>query len=116
MADERAEANRMTALREAAINATLDHPHIVTTYTYDMQPLGDTQTSERGFLDWQMYIIQVCRLALIICPLPTPESQGADLRISLAKALPMFSLIAVSFSAFSIFLYHTIFLYRSGVL
>ena len=59
MADARAEANRMTALREAAINATLNHPHIVTTYTYDMQPLGDTQTSGRGFLDWQMYIIQV---------------------------------------------------------
>ena len=59
MADVRAEANRMTALREAAINATLNHPYIVTTYTYDMQPLGDTQTSGRGFLDWQMYIIQV---------------------------------------------------------
>ena len=59
MADARAEANRMTALREAAINATLNHPHIVTTYTYDMQPLGDTETSGRGFLDWQMYIIQV---------------------------------------------------------
>ena len=64
MADARAEANRKTALREAAINATLNHPHIVTTYTYDMQPLGDTQTSGRGFLDWQMYIIQV---GLAIC-------------------------------------------------
>ena len=62
MADASAEANRVTALREATINATLNHPHIVTTYTYDMQPLGDTQTSGRGFLDWQMYIIQVCRL------------------------------------------------------
>ena len=32
MANVHAEANRMTALREAAINATLNHPHIVTTY------------------------------------------------------------------------------------
>ena len=52
----------MTVLREAAINATLNHPHIVTTYTYDMQPLGgdtQTRTSGRGFMDWQMHIIQV---------------------------------------------------------
>lgn len=34
------EMMRHTALREAAINATLDHPNIVPTYTYDMQPLG----------------------------------------------------------------------------
>ena len=62
MADAHAEANRMTVLREAAINATLNHPHIVTTYTYDMQPLGgdtQTRTSGRGFMDWQMHIIQV---------------------------------------------------------
>ncbi|GAX77123.1 hypothetical protein CEUSTIGMA_g4569.t1 [Chlamydomonas eustigma] len=43
MADVKAEHNRKTALREAAINATLNHPNIVTTYTYDMQPLGDVQ-------------------------------------------------------------------------
>ena len=54
MADARAEANRKTALREAAINATLNHPYIVTTYTYDMQPLGDPNTAGRGFLDWQV--------------------------------------------------------------
>ena len=66
MADVHAEANRMTALREAAINATLNHPHIVTTYTYDMQPLGDTQTSGRGFLDWQLNIIQVGRNVICV--------------------------------------------------
>ena len=54
MADARAEANRKTALREAAINATLNHPYIVTTYTYDMQPLGDPNTAGRGFMDWQV--------------------------------------------------------------
>ena len=59
MADAKSEANRKTALREAAINSTLDHPNIVTTYTYDMQPLGDEKTAGRGFMDWQMYIIQV---------------------------------------------------------
>ncbi len=37
------EANRMKALREAAINSTLNHPNIVSTYTHDMQPLGGTQ-------------------------------------------------------------------------
>ena len=67
MADARAEANRMTALHEAAINATLNHPYIVTTYTYDMQPLGDVQTSGRGFLDWQMYIIQVGQAVVRQC-------------------------------------------------
>ena len=29
------------ALREAAINATLDHPNIVRSFTYEMQPLGE---------------------------------------------------------------------------
>jgi len=54
------ERDRRQALREAAINATLDHANIVPTYTYDMQPLGGPpgSGSGSGVLDWQMYIIQ----------------------------------------------------------
>jgi len=53
------ESSRRTALREAAFNATLHHPNIVTTYTYDMQPLGEsTKSTGRGVYDWQLYIIQ----------------------------------------------------------
>ncbi len=37
------EVSRMKALREAAINSTLNHPNIVSTYTHDMQPLGGAQ-------------------------------------------------------------------------
>ncbi len=43
MTDIRAEANRKTALREAAINASLNHPNIVTTFAHDMQPLADSK-------------------------------------------------------------------------
>eukprot|EP00798_Chlamydomonas_sp_ICE-L_P015533 gene15533-21624_t len=70
------DAGRATALREAAINASLNHPNIVTTYSYDMKPLspepgphmggessGDSNktvpnTMPKGLMDWQLYIIQ----------------------------------------------------------
>ena len=38
--DEESEQRLKTVLREAAINSTLDHANVVTTYTYNMQPLG----------------------------------------------------------------------------
>ena len=34
-----------TALREAAINSTLNHPNVVSTYTYNMQRMGEEQVS-----------------------------------------------------------------------
>jgi hypothetical protein len=57
-------------LREAAINATLNHPNVVTTYSYDLKPLGvrsagqmdspmGTRGGGNGVFDWQLYIIQV---------------------------------------------------------
>lgn len=35
----RGEASRSQAVREASINAGLDHPNIVATYSYDMKPM-----------------------------------------------------------------------------
>ena len=32
-----------TALREAAINSALNHPNVVSTYTYNMQRMGEMQ-------------------------------------------------------------------------
>ena len=37
-----------TALREAAINSTLDHPNIVSTYTYSMQQMRGAQVGTRS--------------------------------------------------------------------
>ncbi|GAX74864.1 hypothetical protein CEUSTIGMA_g2310.t1 [Chlamydomonas eustigma] len=56
--DPKAEANRKVALREAAINNSLDHPNIVRSYTYDMQPLGEPEGPNQQFLDWQLFIVQ----------------------------------------------------------
>uniref|UniRef100_A0A7R9Z8R5 Protein kinase domain-containing protein n=1 Tax=Chlamydomonas euryale TaxID=1486919 RepID=A0A7R9Z8R5_9CHLO len=52
------ESERQMALREAAINSTLNHTNIVATYTYDVQPLAKNAASAGGLTDWQMYIIQ----------------------------------------------------------
>ena len=43
MEDEASQKKLKTALREAAINSTLDHPNIVSTYSYNLQPLGGAQ-------------------------------------------------------------------------
>ena len=46
LADSASQAKLRTALREAAINSTLDHPNIVSTYTYNMQRImGEAQVS-----------------------------------------------------------------------
>ncbi|KAG1672192.1 hypothetical protein FOA52_002892 [Chlamydomonas sp. UWO 241] len=58
MLDGDDEAERQMALREAAINATLNHVNIVATYTYDVQPLAKDSRQAGGLTDWQMYIIQ----------------------------------------------------------
>ena len=58
-ADAMAERSRRLAIREAAINSTLNHPNVVSTYHYDMQPLGsDPRSAGRGIMDWQLYLIQ----------------------------------------------------------
>lgn len=57
LSDASEEQTSKTALHEAAINATLDHRNIVSTYSYDMQPLSKQDTGN-GLKDWQMYIIQ----------------------------------------------------------
>jgi len=78
-AGTRSQAMRNSTLREVAINAALNHPNIVMTYAYDMQPLAGGEASRqqiveveaacnngqschsypKAFCDWQMYIIQV---------------------------------------------------------
>ena len=69
------ELQRVSALREAAINVTLDNANIVTTYTYDLQPLcgpsgssdhqpsalwegGPSSPLSTRFQDWQLIFIQ----------------------------------------------------------
>lgn len=47
LGDPQARSRCKLALREAAINASLDHPNIVRSYTHDLQPLGDPMVSER---------------------------------------------------------------------
>ena len=42
MEDDVSQARLKTALREATINSTLDHPNIVSTFTYKMQPMTAT--------------------------------------------------------------------------
>ena len=78
-AGTRSQAMRNSTLSEVAINAALNHPNIVMTYAYDMQPLAGGEASRqqiveveaacnngqschsypKAFCDWQMYIIQV---------------------------------------------------------
>jgi hypothetical protein len=57
LGDEESELRLKTVLREAAINSTLDHANIVSTYTYNMQPLGVADASQAsippvGQLGW----------------------------------------------------------------
>jgi len=59
------DAGRRSVLQEAALNASLSHPNIVATYSYDMRPLGagkgagDAATARpQGITDWQLFIIQ----------------------------------------------------------
>ena len=63
------DSNRISALREAAINVNLNHPNIVATYGHDVQPLSairmgvpgggeDLSPTGKSFADWQMFIIQ----------------------------------------------------------
>lgn len=63
LGDPVADARRKTALREAAINGTMHHPNIVTTYAHDMQPLAQANMLGQAariapFADWQLFIIQ----------------------------------------------------------
>lgn len=66
-------AHTTPQVREAAINATLDHPHVVATYSYDMVPLASALTMSSstsggpggsggakgasGIHDWELFII-----------------------------------------------------------
>ena len=51
-------------MREAAINASLNHPHVVASYSWDMRPLQPPaaaagSAASRGIRDWHLYIVQV---------------------------------------------------------
>jgi serine/threonine protein kinase len=45
MASPQGEVSRRKAMREAAINATLNHPNVVATYSWDMVPLVANSTA-----------------------------------------------------------------------
>ena len=47
MEDEASHYKLKATLREAAINSTLDHPNIVSTFSYNIQPLHGPQVSWR---------------------------------------------------------------------
>ena len=47
MEDEASHQKLKATLREAAINSTLDHPNVVSTFSYNIQPLNGSQVKGR---------------------------------------------------------------------
>ena len=75
-----------TALREAAINSALNHPNVVSTYTYNMQRMGEMQVG----LDAAVNLPCSCTYLHPYPSCPKQSLWGASFSFPSAESLPSF--------------------------